>query len=116
MSVRWCDWVHVYVLVASWSVYIPQNLVFYVNFLQAQDIPEELLSRMVSMVDTVVETSLVSSAVLLEDTSRLDGFTEEDKGKFVDIPLEGGLLQIEVRLGWFCTHTGGNKIDHILQT
>ena len=50
------------------------------------------------MVDVVVETSLVSSAVLLEDTSRLDGFTEEDKGKFVDIPLEGGLLQIEVCL------------------
>ena len=44
----------------------------------------------------MVETSLVSSAVLLEDTSRLDGFTEEDKGKFIDIPLEGGLLKIEV--------------------
>lgn len=53
---------------------------------------------MVSIVDTVVETSLVSSAVLLEDTSHLDGFTEDDKGKYVDIPLEGGLLHIEVRL------------------
>lgn len=63
---------------------------------QAQEIPEELLSRMVSMVDMMVETSLVSSAVLLEDISRLDGFTEEDKGKFIDIPLEGGLLKIEV--------------------
>ena len=67
-----------------------------ITILQAQEIPEELLSRMVSMVDMMVETSLVSSAVLLEDTSRLDGFTEEDKGKFIDIPLEGGLLQIEV--------------------
>ena len=53
---------------------------------------------MVTMVDVVVETSLVSSAVLLEDTCHLDGFTEEDKGKYVDIPLEGGLLQIEVGL------------------
>ena len=44
----------------------------------------------------MVETSLISSAVLLEDTSRLDGFTEEDRGKFIDIPLEGGLLKIEV--------------------
>ena len=50
------------------------------------------------MVDVVVETSLVSSAVLLEDTHHLDGFTEEDRGKYVDIPLEGGLLQIEVGL------------------
>ena len=51
---------------------------------------------MVSIVNMIVETSLVSSAVLLEDTSRLDGFTEEDEGKFIDIPLEGGLLKIEV--------------------
>ena len=72
------------------------TFVHIVDCMQAQEIPEELLSRMVSIVDMVVETSLVSSAVLLEDTSRLDGFTEEDKGKFIDIPLEGGLLQIEV--------------------
>ena len=72
--------------------------------MQAQEIPEELLSRMVSMVDMMVETSLVSSAVLLEDTSRLDGFTEEDKGKFIDIPLEGGLLKIEVCMDSIYVH------------
>ena len=67
---------------------------------QARDLPEELLSKPVTLVDMVVETSLVSSPVLLEDTSDLDKCAEDNDGKYVDIPLEGGLLQIEVSVKW----------------
>ena len=66
--------------------------------LQARDLPEELLSKPVTLIDTVVETSLVSSPVLLEDTSRLDKCAEDNEGKYIDIPLEGGLLKIEVNI------------------
>lgn len=51
---------------------------------------------MITMQKCVTETSLISSAVLHGDPSNLDGYTAEDANKLIDIPLEGGLLQIEV--------------------
>ena len=53
---------------------------------------------MITMQKCVTETSLISSAVFHTDPTNLDGFTEEDINKLIDIPLEGGLLQIEVCL------------------
>lgn len=58
--------------------------------------PDILLSRVVEMSEVVVETSLISSAVIDKDASYLDNYTEEELHQMIDIPLEGGLLDIEV--------------------
>ena len=58
---------------------------------------------MVEVSEVVVETSLISSAVINTKPCYLKDYTEEELHQMIDIPLEGGLLEIEVSVFTFYT-------------
>ena len=51
---------------------------------------------MVEMSDVITETSLISSAVIDTTSAYARDLTEEELHQMIDIPLEGGLLDVEV--------------------
>ena len=64
---------------------------------QVHNIPEALLSKGVNMVEVMEETSLIAST-LPNNSSRFNIFSNDDNPyQMIDIPLEGGLLDVEVR-------------------
>lgn len=44
----------------------------------------------------MVENSLISSAVIDTKSAYLEGYSNEELHQMMDIPLEGGLLEIHV--------------------
>ena len=53
---------------------------------------------MVDITEVIVETSLIASNIIDVPASYLEDCTEEELNEMVDIPLEGGLLDIEVEI------------------
>ncbi len=51
---------------------------------------------MVDITEVIVETSLIASNVIDLPASYLEDCSEEELNQMVDIPLEGGLLDVEV--------------------
>ena len=61
-----------------------------------REIPDVLVSKVVHASDVIVETSLVSSVVVDTKASYLDGYSREELQQMIDIPLQGGLLEVQV--------------------
>ncbi len=58
--------------------------------------PSVLLSQMVNVSEILVETSLIASAVVDTKASYVEGYSVEELTQMIDIPLEGGLLEVQV--------------------
>ena len=63
---------------------------------QVREIPDILISKVVQVSDMIVETSLVCSVVVDTKASYLDGYSAEELQQMIDIPLQGGLLEVQV--------------------
>lgn len=58
-----------------------------------------LVSQLVELSEVKTETSLIASAVIDTKAPYLEGYSQEELHQMIDIPLEGGLLDVQVSRG-----------------